>query len=294
MCITGTKGAVMSSRKNTSSGFRSAVCEGGFTLIELLVAMTIFAIVMAGIYETYQYQQTSYLEEEKSADMQQTARAAAYFIGWDIRMAGYDPTGRADPGFTIANTAEMQFEMDLNQDGDMDNDTNDPDPSEIVRYALTDDGSSTARGDTSRNGTANWIDDSSNPIQNPCRLGKEYITMSGGTLSPSTPALQPVAENVDALEFCYVLADGTETTSPGSSQLTDIRAVYVSLLFRTSGITQRHIDDKEYVSAAGDSTITTNWDGSLTRPDPWGPFNDAYRRKLVIVKLKCRNMGLGD
>ena len=249
----------------------------GFTLIEIMVAMAIFAIVVTGIYQTYHFQQRSYMKQEKVVDMQQNLRAGLYFLKRDIRMAGYDPTEDADATITIANIAELKFEFDENGDGDMDNNTNLTDSGEIIRLALTD--------DDNKNGIADWIDSGSNPRSNPCRLGREYITLVGVTEKKG--GLQPVSENVDALEFCYILADGTETTSPSDPD--DIRSIIVSMLARTENPIKGHTDDKTYTQASNDTNLTPNLS---TRPPVWGPFNDSYQRRLLVTKLRCRNMGM--
>jgi prepilin-type N-terminal cleavage/methylation domain-containing protein len=68
--------------------------EKGFTLVEFLVAIGISAIVLAAIYSVYYAQQKSYVVQEQVAEMQQNLRAAMYIMAREIRMAGYDPTGR--------------------------------------------------------------------------------------------------------------------------------------------------------------------------------------------------------
>jgi len=233
----------------------------GFTLIELMVAMAIFAIIMTAIYETYFYQQKSYLKQEQVVDMQQGMRAGMFFMKKDIRMAGYDPSGKAASMITVAKVGEFAFETDVNGNGAI-GDTN----RESIRYALTSDSNGDGLADNLR-----------------CNLGREY---GGGG------GLQPVTESVDALEFCYVLNNGRVTTAP--SDPADVRAVIVSMLARTESRVKGYVDTKTYTPASQDLTLTPNWatDGSSSRPAAaWGPFNDPFQRKLLIAKLRCRNMG---
>jgi prepilin-type N-terminal cleavage/methylation domain-containing protein len=61
----------------------------GVTLIELLVALVISAILIAGIYRTFIYQQKTYATQEQVADMQQNVRVAINRMMREIRMAGF-------------------------------------------------------------------------------------------------------------------------------------------------------------------------------------------------------------
>lgn len=234
----------------------------GFTIVELMIALAIFAIVMTGIYETFHYQQKSYIKQEQVVDMQQNLRAGQYFLKSDIRMAGYDPTNNADATITIARTAELEFQVDQDISGAIGDSER-----ETIRYALTSDGDND-RDDTARDGIANSF---------PCNLGREY-NLAGG--------LQPVAENVEALEFCYVLADGTQTTAPADPD--DIRLIFVSMLLRTEAASKGSANKQVYYPAAADANLTPDL---TSRPAPWGPFDDAYPRRLLISKVRCRNMG---
>jgi len=233
----------------------------GFTLIELMVAMAIFAIIMTAIYETYFYQQKSYLKQEQVVDMQQGMRAGMFFMKKDIRMAGYDPSGKAASMITVAKIGKLAFETDIDGDGTIGNITR-----ESLCYALTD--------DDNEDGIADSLQ---------CNLGREY---SGGG------GFQPVTESVDALEFCYVLRNGRVTTAP--SDPADVRAVIISLLARTTNRVKGYVDTKTYTPASQDLGLTPNWatDGSSSRPTAvWGPFDDPFQRKLLISKIRCRNMG---
>jgi len=61
----------------------------GVTLIELLIALVISAILVAGIYRTFIYQQKTYATQEQVADMQQNVRVAINRMIREIRMAGF-------------------------------------------------------------------------------------------------------------------------------------------------------------------------------------------------------------
>ncbi len=83
-----------------------------------------------------------------------------------------------------------------------------------------------------------------------------------------------VAENIDNLQFRYLLSDGTWTNNP-AGQEPNVRAVEISLLARTANTNRGYIDPNTY-SIGGVN---------------YNP-NDAYRRKLLCSIVKTRNIGL--
>jgi type IV pilus assembly protein PilW len=86
---------------------------------------------------------------------------------------------------------------------------------------------------------------------------------------------QVIAENIDNLQFRYLLNDNTWVNDPTGNQ-TRVRAVEVLLVARTA-FEQRGYRDTSSVTF-GDYTI----------PAP----NDAYRRKTLNSLVKTRNVGL--
>ncbi|MBW2105033.1 MAG: PilW family protein [Deltaproteobacteria bacterium] len=85
---------------------------------------------------------------------------------------------------------------------------------------------------------------------------------------------QVVAENIDNLQFRYLLSDGTWTNNP-AGQEPNVRAVEISLLARTANTNRGYIDPNTY--SIGDVNYNPN---------------DAYRRKLLCSIVKTRNIGL--
>lgn len=246
--------------------------QAGFTLVEVMIAMTIFLIVVAAIYQTFHFQQQAYLRNEQIVDMHQEARAAQFFLAKELRMAGYNPQLSLDePGFTQTTRAELQFEADLNGDGDRDSSSLAPDTREIVHFALN--------NDDNGDGIADGF---------PCSLGREYFVRSGTSLT--TGGVQPIAENVQAIEFCYELSDGTATTTPTATERARIRSIFISLLMRSAGPIRGYENNSTYVPASANNALTPSFSG--TRAGAWGPFDDAYARQLAVVRVKCRNLGL--
>jgi len=184
--------------------------------------------------------------------MQQNLRAALFFIDRDIKMAGYDPREKADAASNannIAHVAEFRFAATLMGRGYS--------KREYVRYALTND----ANGDGMADGA-------------PCHLGRET------GIAPSNSGLEPVADNIDAMELVYHLADGTVTTNPASPE--DIRSIEISLLVRT---------DEQYAAIKILPPIFRHQTQLMTQTQQYGgPFNDSRQRKLLITEVKCRNL----
>lgn len=182
--------------------------EKGFTLIELLIAMAITGIVMGAVYSTYYSQQKSYVTQEQIAEAQQNLRAALYYLEREIRMAGYNMTGKASAGFVNVTANTIRFTMDLTDNagtGGPDGDT--ADANEDVTYRL-----------------------------------------SGGVLerksTTAATSYSPVANNVDALDFVYLDKDGVALTIPPN--LSAIRAVQITVVARTSKRDPGYVDNTVY------------------------------------------------
>jgi type IV pilus assembly protein PilW len=202
--------------------------EQGFTLMELLVVILMMGVVMAGIYAVYTSQQKSFVVQEDVAEMQQNLRAAMFFLVRDIRLAGCDPTGKADAGIKIANANTISFTMDIrgkDPDDPPDGDTGDPE--ESVTYALMD-----SDGD----GTVD-------------SLGRD--TGSG---------LVAVASNIDALNFVYLDANGNVT-----GDLAKIRSVQLTVVARTEAPSGGYVDKASYKNLQGTVVLPPQNDGFRRR-----------------------------
>ncbi len=171
--------------KNHVKKLEKRFSEKGFTLIEILVAIAISGIVMAGIYSAYFSQQRSYMVQEEVAAAQQSLRAAMYLMEREIRMAGYDPVGGADAGIKNAGANTIQFSEDLSDDpaDDDDGDGNGDDgpdaiiqPREDITYQLS---------------------------------GTDLRRITG--LGTASETAQTISENIQAVNFSYLDADGVET-----------------------------------------------------------------------------------
>lgn len=161
--------------------------QSGFTLVELLISMAVAGVVMASVYSSYYSQQKTYVTQEQVAVMQQNLRAAMYHLERDIRMAGYDPTGKAGAGIPTAPTAtSFQFTKDDNNnsgtllpDGDV------LDANENITY---------------------------------------FYDATGKTLKKN-PGSQTVAENIDAVNFVCLNENGATTATPNAIRSVQISVV---------------------------------------------------------------------
>jgi len=207
----------------------------GFTLVELLVAMVVSLLALGAIYSTFLNQHKSYLIQGEVAAMQQNIRAAMFHLQREIRMAGCDPTGLADDaGITAASVTSIHFKEDVRGNSSgSDPDGATDDPNEDITYSLSD-------GNLVRN-------------------------TGGGN--------QTVAENIDALNFVYLGADGSTTAT-----LADIRSVEITIVARTGRSLRASPNNMVYYNQRGAQIL--------------GAQNDNYSRKRLTAFINCRNLGL--
>ena len=179
--------------------------ESGFTLIELMIAMAMGLIILGALSSTFIIQRKTYAIQEQTVEMVQTARAAMDMMGREIRMAGYDPTGSANATIVSATSNSINFTLDITDNagtGPSDEDTGDS--NENITYSLY------------------------TPADGIQKLGRK---------STSIAVNQPVAENIDTLEFSYTLKDGTviaPPSNPTAAQVLNIAKVDIKITARTT------------------------------------------------------------
>ncbi|MGB2930030.1 MAG: prepilin-type N-terminal cleavage/methylation domain-containing protein [Desulfobacterales bacterium] len=206
----------------------------GFTLVELLVGMAVSLLALGAIYSTFLNQFKSYQIQEEVAAMQQNIRAAMFHMQREIRMAGCDPQGTADAGFFAASATSIHFKEDIRGNSTgSDPDGAIDDPNEDITYSLSD-------GNLVRN-------------------------TGGGN--------QIVAENIDALNFVYLDANGSTTTT-----LADIRSVEITIVARTGRSLRASPNNMVYYNQRDEPIL--------------GAQNDNFSRKRLTAFINCRNLGL--
>lgn len=231
--------------------------ETGFTLVELMIVLVVTALAMAALVSVYIAQSRSYSEQDDISGIQQDLRGVLTVFPLEIRKAGCDPLETGVPGILSAGVADFQFTMDVRghatNPNSADGDVDDPDESIGYRFAV---GVDTNGDGIVDNGGANWS-------------GTASIGRATGAGAP-----QPLADNIEALEFNYILDDGTSSLAP--TDLNKIRAVQISLLARASNPAKGILHNTTYTTASG---------------VVWTPPQDAFRRRLVVSNIQCRNMG---
>ncbi len=231
--------------------FSLSMREKGFTIIELLVAMGVGAIVMMAVMTAFISQHNSYLAQENVVEMQQNLKVAMDMISNDIRSAGYNPAKADGVGIITALPGRLGFTRDLNGDGDT------LDGGEAITYGFS------LANDNGKDGLA---DTGTAP------LGRN-IGSSDGT---GGSGFQQLAQNFQAIEFLYLLSNGTQTTMPTAAQLDSIRSISISILAVTSSPDKNFTNNTVYTTASGAT---------------WGS-GDNLRRRMLITTVKCRNLGL--
>ena len=236
----------------------------GFTLVEMIVTILLSSVIMAAVYSSYLAQQKSHSNQDAIAEMQQNLRAAMLYMTSDIREAGCDPTGFADAKVRVAQPGVFRFTRDIGGTPGQPNLANGIIDStagleEDVTYGFS---------VNSFDGDANGIADGGNGVDwsEPGEFGKD--TGAG---------FQSIADLISAVEFNYILADNTTTSTPTNTQLNSIVGVQVSILARAPRSDPDYGATVTYTTAAG-----TNW----------GPFNDNFRRQLAITTIQCRNLAM--
>lgn len=201
----------------------------GFTLVELLVAMVIGSVVTTAIYSVYRVQQTSQLNQEQLVELEQNLRFAMYAISREFRMAGYPSDLGA--GILRATPNEITFSADL--DGDR--------TAERIGYGLYD---ADSDGDTDLGRIAD-------PDQD--QVLETYL----------------LTENIDAIDFVYLDANGNQTT-------TDIRSIEVTIVGRVNRPDHRYLNTQSYLNQQEDVILPAQ--------------NDHFRRVRLSTVIHCRNL----
>ncbi len=94
--------------------------------------------------------------------------------------------------------------------------------------------------------------------------------------NPSGPPVadEVVADNIDALDFVYFDGDGAVTTTAA-----DVRSIQVTIVARTSHRTaDGFVNNTPYVNLQGTTILLAQ--------------GDTVRRRMLVSRIKCRNLGL--
>lgn len=231
--------------------------QTGFTLVELMISLGVSVLLVAAVYATYTLQRKNTSAQDQVVVMQQNLRSGLMMISQEVKMAGYDPRlialdrscGVDGDGLNMAPGIHTATATTLGFSMDLDQDGKCSSDNENITYSLYTGGDGVQK------------------------LGRK-----------NPLANQAVAENVEHIEFWYTLDNGTQTTSPTTLQMNQIRRVTLSMLVRVGQADPNYVNTTVYAPASG-----ADWavNGAAVGDAP----NDSFRRRLVITNFSCRNMG---
>ena len=257
--------------------------KNGVTLIELLIALVLSSILTAALYRAFIGQQRTYTVQDQVADMQQNVRIAMGQMTKEIRMAGYGgdmlsifghingftniitPTSNAitiiladEVGVLKQNAAKGANQLEVTNARIFNTDKK----KYLCLDGLNDYLVQSVTGDTIIL-TAPLAE--GHPINQPVYLVKAisyYLGLSGAKTvlrrnENTGGGGQPLADNIESLEFSYFDSNGDATANPS-----DIRMVKVTVTAKTN------------------------------MSDPQLKGGDGYRRRTLSSNIKVRNMGL--
>ena len=104
---------------------RPGIAAKGFTLLEVLISLTIFMMVLMGVYEVFDTSHATYTSGQRKLDVQQNARVAMDEMVRRVRMAGYFPENfpappAAPPSPLLSNPVRVATDAALALYGDLD------------------------------------------------------------------------------------------------------------------------------------------------------------------------------
>lgn len=263
--------------KKLSSLFSGEIRQAGFTLIEIGLVLIISSILVGAIMSAYLSQQRTQTAQDQVVDIQQNLRGGMNFIHREIRMTGMDPTEMAATGISDAKSYRFQFTMDNNDNG---------------AGNTPGDGDSNDDGETVTYGFLNG-EDANNDGRVDSGVAPFSRLISGAGATP-----QPLADNVEAVEFLYLVEDSSSATgftpvlNPTAGQYEDIRAVIISMLARTD--TEDPAGAYNRISYRPASNNPDFHEGAydISSGVVWGGVTNKFRRRMLISSIQLRNMGL--
>jgi len=271
--------------------------ESGLTLIELMIGLVIAALSVAGVYRTFVHQQHTYVVQEQVVDMQQNARVAINQMAREIRMAGFGNVSMVLPAVIGSKTYNHILNPDIPAPGALTILSPIEDRATLSSTALIGKNQimvsvlNDAAGaplydlDTKKyisiGGVESHLISSIDSVNRtitlsgnltlnhlvgtpvfPIRAVSYQLGVESGILTIKRDentgmGSQPLADNIENLQFEYLDSNGNPTAIPG-----DIRIIRVTLIART------------------------------TMQDPEGKGGDGYRRRQLATSIRVRNMDL--
>ena len=95
--------------------------QHGFSLVELMISIAIVGIIVVTLAIVFERSGRLYTTQNVSAALQEEVRAAVEIMARDMRMAAYDPINSGDFEIKTASATHLQFTLDRNDNGNLDN-----------------------------------------------------------------------------------------------------------------------------------------------------------------------------
>ncbi len=251
--------------------FRKLKCNRGFSFLEVLIALGMMGIVTTAVFKIYINQHKNYLIQDDVTNIQQNARASIDEIARNVRMAGYDLPDGLD-AITASNTNPDTITLNYRIDN-CDTYLSSPMPQPSAELKCATDVSCFTEGDyvyiyEPDSGGGEWfeitaVQEAALHIQhNTMSLSKTYgadalvLSMHQAkfyldmTTDPDHPTLmvkfqgedaQIYAENIDDLQFQYVMKNGATLDVP--TLVDNIREILITVRGRSD---IPDVDSQEY------------------------------------------------
>lgn len=232
--------------------------QQGFTLVEMLVAVTVALIIMTGVTAVFIAHSHHYTQHDDLSVLQNDLRSLLAIMSADIRVAGCDPLEKGQARILKAQENYLIFTADLYSKNNS-------------RYPNESDGKVDSEGECFEYYYQQG-EDSSHPGSLKRRNGR----YTSGTACSGQ--LETLFDNIERLEFNYILDDNTSKTEPTTNQRSKkkIRAVQLSVLARAPNPTQGgYTHAGTFTSGSGQT---------------WTVEQDGHRRRFVVTTIQLRNM----
>lgn len=237
--------------RNLDSIWKKAIRDQqGFTLVEMLVAVVVALIIMAGVTAVFVSHSHHYTQQDDLSILQQDLRSLLMIVPADIRLAGCDPLEKGKARILKAEALEIVFTADIASKNNS-------------KYPNESDGEVDAAGER-----VGYRFNEDNGIL--------YRTVQGKNGKMS--GWQPMFENIEHLEFNYILDNNQSTLKANKNQLNkkQIKAVQLSVLARAQNpTTGGYTHAGSFKSGSGET---------------WTVPQDGHRRRLVVTTIQLRNM----
>ncbi|HBT97383.1 MAG TPA: hypothetical protein DEB25_07030 [Desulfobulbaceae bacterium] len=259
----------------------------GFTLVELLMAIAISALILSALLSFYWAQQKTAKVQQDITVLQQDIRGIAHILAQDIRMAGFNPRDADRPNAQLTPPRFLDGILFQHING-------------TVQQTVTTNSTSIAfTSDLNGNGIIDQAAPAANmPLE---QIAYRFYNNSNRPrlqrYSPVGNGWQDVANNLNGIEFCYVISGSPGcTTTPSKDNFTDnkIRVVWVSLLLRSPFPDRKYTDQTVYRPASciqnPGKTCVYPTTGTFKHFNNGAAYKDHYRRQMLSFAVQCRNI----